>query len=73
MTVASHAITLLALAGCILLTGCAAIVSGTEQTVTVETPGCTGARCKLVNEKGVWYVTSTPDRSPCTVPPARSR
>lgn len=48
------------LAACLLFTGCAAIVEGTDQTLRVETPGCTGARCKLANEKGIWYVPSTP-------------
>lgn len=44
------------------LTGCASIVSGTNQVVSVETraPAGTvsGASCKLQNEKGVYYVTT---------------
>jgi hypothetical protein len=47
-------------ASSLLFSGCAAIVTGTEQTISVETPGCTGARCKLVNDKGTWYVSDTP-------------
>jgi hypothetical protein len=44
------------------LTGCASIVSGTNQVVSVETraPGgkVEGATCKLQNDKGVYYVTT---------------
>ncbi len=49
----------LALAGCIYLTGCASVVSGTTQTLTV-TPVCEGvirkASCELLNDKGRWSV-----------------
>ena len=45
-----------------LLSGCASIVSGTTQLVTVEARNqgqlVTGATCKLQNAKGVFYVTS---------------
>ena len=41
-----------------LLSGCASIVSGTNQSLTVETPGCAGASCKLTNDKGAWAVTT---------------
>lgn len=45
-----------------LLPGCASIVSGTNQVVSVETrsKGATlaGATCKLENSKGVFYVTT---------------
>lgn len=51
--------TLLVLAG---LTGCASIVNGTNQVVSVETRSgagmVNGASCKLQNEKGVYYVTT---------------
>lgn len=44
------------------LTGCASIVSGTNQIVSVETLQATGkvdgASCKLENDKGVYYVTT---------------
>jgi hypothetical protein len=44
------------------LTGCASIVNGTSQIVSVETlqPAgkIIGASCKLENDKGVWYVTT---------------
>ena len=41
-----------------LLSGCASIVSGTNQSVTVDTPGCVAAACKLTNDKGAWAVTT---------------
>jgi hypothetical protein len=44
------------------LTGCASIVSGTNQLMSVETISKTGkvdgASCKLQNDKGVYYVTT---------------
>ncbi len=44
------------------LTGCASIVSGTSQVVSVETlhqsGPIAGASCKLENDKGVYYVTT---------------
>lgn len=45
------------------LTGCASIVGGTNQPVSVEThaPDGTqvaGANCKLSNNKGTWFVTT---------------
>jgi PDZ domain len=43
-----------------VLPGCASIVSGSTQSVSVETPGCDGARCELSNDKGVWFVPQTP-------------
>lgn len=50
---------MLAFAG---LTGCASIVSGTNQVVSVETRAPTGnisgASCKLQNDKGVYYITT---------------
>jgi hypothetical protein len=45
-----------------ILTGCASIVSGTSQVVSVETLQSAGrvdgASCKLENSKGVYYVTT---------------
>ncbi len=44
------------------LTGCASIVSGTNQPLTVETRADTGAvagaSCKLSNDKGAWHLTT---------------
>mgnify|MGYP005806467189 CR=1 FL=1 len=39
-----------------VLPGCASIVSGQNQPVTVEAPNCEGATCKLMNDKGTWFV-----------------
>ena len=44
----------------LLLDGCASIVSGTRQTLTVSTPPVTGASCVLKNNKGQWRVYNTP-------------
>lgn len=43
-----------------LLGGCASIVNGNQQSVSVSTPPASGAHCKLSNDKGVWYVPNTP-------------
>jgi hypothetical protein len=42
------------------LSGCASIVGGTNQSVSVSTPPVKGAKCTLKNEKGEWYVAKTP-------------
>lgn len=47
---------------CSLFAGCASIVGGTNQTVSVEASNndvaSPGAKCKLVNSKGTYYVTT---------------
>jgi hypothetical protein len=54
----------IALAAITLLgSGCASIVSGQNQSVSVETrtkqgQSLLGANCKLTNNKGTWFVTS---------------
>ena len=49
--------------GALLLTGCASIVNGHNQSVSVKTTNkgadVSAAKCSLSNDKGVWYV-STP-------------
>jgi hypothetical protein len=56
------ALSLAAILGISSLTGCASIVSGTSQVVSVETlhssGNVAGATCKLENDKGVYYVTT---------------
>ena len=42
------------------LTSCASIVEGDDQVVSIETPSCPGASCKLVNNQGTFYVSKTP-------------
>jgi len=41
-----------------LLSGCASIISGANQSVSVNTPGCEAASCELTNSKGTWFVKS---------------
>ena len=49
-----------ALASISLLSGCASIVSGQHQSLSVATPGCEKANCELQNDEGKWYVPITP-------------
>jgi len=46
----------------LLATGCASIVTGSEQPISVNTKikanKVAGASCELKNDEGVWYVTS---------------
>jgi hypothetical protein len=53
---------LVAVAALTQVVGCASIVSGTSQSITVEArangDSVAGATCKLVNNKGTWYVTT---------------
>lgn len=53
----------LAIIGIVATTsGCASIITGTNQSLSVETKSKTanlnGATCKLTNDKGVWFVTT---------------
>lgn len=44
-----------------LLSGCATIVSGTDQQLSVDTPDVVGARCSLTDTKsGTWTIEETP-------------
>jgi len=40
------------------LSGCATIIKGTTQSVSVTTPPITGASCELKNSEGTWYITT---------------
>lgn len=40
--------------------GCASIVTGQDQLVSVTTPNCPGSACTLKNEEGTYYVHQTP-------------
>lgn len=40
--------------------GCASLVDGQNQSVSVLTPDCPGAACRLHNDKGRWHVATTP-------------
>lgn len=54
--------TAVVLAASLVLTGCASIVNGSNQVLSVETRNSAGpvigANCKLENPKGVYYVTT---------------
>ncbi|MFM0079755.1 hypothetical protein P0D72_12845 [Paraburkholderia sediminicola] len=51
-----------AVLGLLALTGCASIIDGSTQVVSVETRRGTelvsGANCQLTNNKGAWFVTT---------------
>lgn len=49
-----------ALAVASLVGGCASIVGGQNQSISVVTPDCPGAACRISNDKGRWYVAATP-------------
>ncbi len=40
------------------LSGCATIVDGTKQSVSVSTTPVEGAACRLTNSEGTWFLTS---------------
>ena len=42
------------------LTGCASITTGTNQSISVNTEPEKEAVCQLNNDKGSWYIPSTP-------------
>jgi hypothetical protein len=43
-----------------MVAGCASIVTGQNQSLSVETLQHKGASCKLSNDKGSWHVPETP-------------
>lgn len=55
-------LTCIALALCALSSGCASIVSGHNQSLSIEThadgKSVVDANCKLENDKGTWYTNS---------------
>jgi len=42
----------------VAVSGCATIVKGTSQVVSVSTPPATGANCVLTNPEGSWTITT---------------
>lgn len=46
--------------GVLGLSGCASIVDGSHQVVSVITPDVKGAKCTMINNKGTFYVSDTP-------------
>ncbi|MBT3306549.1 MAG: hypothetical protein HN377_08700 [Alphaproteobacteria bacterium] len=41
--------------------GCASIVGEDTQPVSIDTPSCKGASCRLTNSQGTYFVKSTPE------------
>lgn len=46
-----------------MATGCTTIVNNESEWITIVTKPEGGATCALQNNKGKWYVTSTPDKA----------
>jgi hypothetical protein len=42
----------------VALSGCATIINGTTQSMSLTTPPAEGAMCELRNTEGTWFVTS---------------
>jgi len=42
------------------LNACASIVEGDTQSLSLATPNCPNAQCKLTNEQGTFYINGTP-------------
>jgi hypothetical protein len=55
-----HGLLIVMAVGCGLLGGCASIVNGVSQSISVTTPPVQGASCALSNTKGTWYISNTP-------------
>ena len=41
-----------------VLAGCATIIKGTTQSISLKTPPADGAQCELKNAEGTWYITT---------------
>jgi hypothetical protein len=52
-----HALAALAALG-IALSGCATIIKGTTQSVSIDTDPVEGARCTLTSSEGEWFITT---------------
>ena len=50
----------IALISFLSITNCASITKGSTQIITIETPNCIGASCKITNNEGTYYVSRTP-------------
>jgi len=42
----------------VLLSGCATIIKGTTQSVSLKTAPVDGAQCELRNSEGTWFITT---------------
>lgn len=43
------------------LSGCASILSGTEQQINLATPKHKNAKCRITNDQGEWFCNNTPE------------
>ena len=50
----------LSILAAVLLSNCASITKGSTQIITVETPNCPGASCRITHNEGTYYVNKTP-------------
>ena len=44
----------------LFLSNCASIISDSTQAVSVDTPNCREAECRLTNSNGIYFVQKTP-------------
>ncbi len=44
----------------VLASGCASVIGDQSQPVSVDTPACANASCRLVNSEGTYFIKSTP-------------
>lgn len=58
LKIATHLATFITIAA--ISTSCASIVNGQNQPISVRTSTIKGATCELENNKGKWYIPSTP-------------
>ena len=43
-----------------MLFNCATLTTGQDQVISIDTPNCPAASCKLTNSEGTYYVNRTP-------------
>lgn len=56
-----HRLTLIILFVLSMCTGCASITTGQNQSVSIDTPNCPAATCRLSNSDGTYFVSNTPE------------
>ena len=44
----------------LMLFNCATLTTGQDQVISIDTPNCPAASCKLTNSEGTYYVNRTP-------------
>jgi len=44
----------------LFITSCASLTTGQDQVISVETPNCPNATCRISNNEGTYYVNRTP-------------